>query len=94
GKVKADEWRNTILVYPVALFEAWRIGESLPDEDAPLPKARSKVKAKEAHTAELFKKRRKKHAARQEIPETYFGAIEDTGASRSYADHYLNVLSS
>ncbi|KAJ7820136.1 hypothetical protein B0H13DRAFT_382951, partial [Mycena leptocephala] len=93
GKVKADEWRNAMLVYPVALFEAWRVGDTIPDGDAPLPKAGSKVKAKEDHTAELMGKRRKKHAARQSNASAVdYAAIEATGASRNYHDHYLNVL--
>ncbi|KAJ7020885.1 hypothetical protein C8F04DRAFT_1315733 [Mycena alexandri] len=93
GKIKADEWRNAMLVYPVALFEAWRVGNSLPDGDAPLPKSRSKVKAKEDHTALLMNKRRKKHAARQANTEAIdYAAIEDTGTSRNYGEHYLNVL--
>lgn len=93
GKVKADEWRNTMLVYPVALFQAWRVGDSFPDGDAPLPSARSKVKATEEHTAELGKKRRKKNAARQTTTTVHdYDAIEATGASRNYQDHYLNVL--
>ncbi|KAJ7453725.1 hypothetical protein FB451DRAFT_1050022, partial [Mycena latifolia] len=54
GRVKADEWRNTMLVYPVALFEAWRVGDAIPDTDAPLPKARSRAKASEEHAADLF----------------------------------------
>ncbi|KAJ7833201.1 hypothetical protein B0H13DRAFT_1914680 [Mycena leptocephala] len=91
GKVKADEWRNAMLVYPVALFEAWRVGDTIPDGDAPLPKAGSKVKAKEDHTAELMGKRRKKHAARQSNASAVdYAAIEATGASRNYNDHYLN----
>ncbi|KAJ7127496.1 hypothetical protein C8R46DRAFT_53144 [Mycena filopes] len=93
GKVKADEWRNAMLVYPIALFEAWREGNSLPEGDAPLPKGRSKVKAKEEHTAALMQKRRKKHAALQaDTQEIDYAAIEDTGASRSYTEHYLNVI--
>ncbi|KAJ6476716.1 hypothetical protein C8R47DRAFT_657669 [Mycena vitilis] len=93
GRVKADEWRNAMLVYPIALFQAWRVGDAIPDGDAPLPKSRSKVKAKEDHTAELMKKRRKKHAGRQSnTTEMDYEAIEDTGASRNYRDHYLNVL--
>ncbi|KAJ7728159.1 hypothetical protein DFH07DRAFT_757370 [Mycena maculata] len=52
GKVKADEWRNAMLVYPVALFQAWRVGDIIPDGDAPLPKKRSKVKAAQEHTAD------------------------------------------
>ncbi|KAJ7830463.1 hypothetical protein B0H13DRAFT_1915915 [Mycena leptocephala] len=91
GKVKADEWRNAMLVYPVALFEAWRVGDTIPDGDAPLPKAGSEVKAKEDHTAELMGKRRKKHAARQSNASAVdYAAIEATGASRNYNDHYLN----
>lgn len=93
--MKADEWRNAMLVYPVALFEAWRTADSIPDGNAPLPKKRSKVKAAGEHTEELMKKRRRKNAARQSDPtdlELDYEAIEATGASRNYQDHYLNVL--
>ncbi|KAJ7741809.1 hypothetical protein DFH07DRAFT_777994 [Mycena maculata] len=93
GKVKADEWRNAMLVYPVALFQAWQVGDIIPDGDAPLPKKRSKVKAAQEHTTELMQRRRKKNAARQaDTTDVDYVAIEATGASRNYQDHYLNVL--
>ena len=45
GKVKADEWCNSMLVYLVAPFEAWRKGDELPDGDAPNPKEGTKAYA-------------------------------------------------
>jgi hypothetical protein len=82
-----------MLVYPVALFAAWRVGDSIPTSDAPLPAARSKTKVTEEHAAGLMQKRRKKNAARQsDTTAEDYEAIEATGASRSYTDHYLNVL--
>jgi len=93
GKVKADEWRNGMLVYPVALFEAWRKGDTLPEGDAPFPKPGTKAHKAEQKQEEMMKKRHKKNAAQREaIDVDDFQEIEDTSASRNYKDHFIAVV--
>jgi hypothetical protein len=93
GKVKADEWRNGMLVYAVALFEAWRKGDALPDGDAPYPKEGTKAHKAQEKQEELMNKRRKKESAQHETanPDD-FQTIDDTPTSRNYRDHYEAVL--
>jgi hypothetical protein len=82
-----------MLVYPVALFEAWRKGDTLPEGDAPFPKPGTKAHKAEQKQEEMMKKRRKKNAAQREaIDVDDFQEIEDTSASRNYKDHFIAVV--
>ncbi|KAG1794490.1 hypothetical protein EV424DRAFT_1353856 [Suillus variegatus] len=90
---KADEWRNFMRVYPVALAVAWQMWTRQQDEDAPAPRKRTKVHQAVIKSKELLHKRRIKNLARDEDAqgEDYI-ALEDIEASRNYHDHYQNVL--
>ncbi|KAF7304950.1 hypothetical protein MKEN_01209400 [Mycena kentingensis (nom. inval.)] len=67
GKIKADEWRNLMVVYPVAVAYAWWTQEGsldIPSGDAPESQTRSKTKTAAQRASELFEKRAKKNAQR------------------------------
>jgi hypothetical protein len=90
---KADEWRNFMRVYPVALAVAWQMWTRQQDEDAPAPRKRTKVHQAVIKSKELLHKCRIKNLARDEDAqgEDYI-ALEDIEVSRNYHDHYQNVL--
>jgi len=90
GKVKADEWRNGMLVYPVALFEAWQKGESLPHDDAPFPKEGTKAHKAHERQEDLMNKRRKKESAQHK--DVNFDDIDNTPTSYNYKQHYDTIL--
>ncbi|PBK94055.1 hypothetical protein ARMGADRAFT_1029884 [Armillaria gallica] len=43
GSVKADQWKTMITVFFVAVFVAWEVDGKIPDTDAPLPAANTKI---------------------------------------------------
>lgn len=78
-----------MLVYPVALFEAWRKGDRLRQGDAPLPKSGTNAQKAEQKQEDLMKKRRKKAAAQHnDIDADAFQIIDNTPTSRDYQEHY------
>lgn len=78
-----------MLVYPVALFEAWRKGDRLRQGDAPLPKSGTNAQKAEQKQEDLMKKRRKKAAAQHDdVDADAFQIIDNTPTSRDYQEHY------
>ncbi|KAG2338157.1 hypothetical protein BDR05DRAFT_952144 [Suillus weaverae] len=63
---KADEWRNFMHVYPVALAVAWNMWSCPPDAEAPDPKKGSKVQQAVIKSKKLLHKWRIKNIAHDE----------------------------
>ena len=81
-----------MLVYPVALFEAWWKGDELRQGDTPLPKPGTNAQKAEHQQENLMKKRRKKNTARHDkVDPDVFQIIDDT-TSCNYWDHYNTMM--
>jgi hypothetical protein len=90
---KADEWRNFMRVYPVALAVAWNMWSCPPDAEAPDPKKGSKVQQAVIKSKKLLHKRRIKNIARNEDAQAEdYIELDNITASRNYHSHYENVL--
>jgi hypothetical protein len=101
GRSKADEWRNLMAPYPVALVVAWNLWSKSEDAEAPLPSGRTNLAKTLEKTSETLRKRREKNAQRtadqDNDSEPDFDSDSDgPGArkapSRNYWDHYRNVV--
>ena len=79
-----------MLVYPVALFEAWRKGDTLPSGDAPIPKEGTKAHKAQEKQEDLMNKRRKKESAQREDGNP--DDVDQTPTSRSYKEHFEAIL--
>ncbi|CAE6428590.1 unnamed protein product [Rhizoctonia solani] len=91
GRVKAEQWRNLAHVLHVALFEAWRVGDVIPNTDLPEGAANSKIYANQNKMAKHL------HAARCRVHADEGGAgeeprLDDCRASRNPRDYYRVVL--
>ncbi|KAG1718486.1 hypothetical protein EDD22DRAFT_25330 [Suillus occidentalis] len=90
---KADEWRNFMRVYPVAIAVAWQMWSRNADDEAPYPKKRSKIQQAIVKSRKLLHKRRIKNISRDEDAEADdYLALEDIEASHNYHSHYENIL--
>ncbi|KAG2337021.1 hypothetical protein BDR05DRAFT_1005389 [Suillus weaverae] len=90
---KADEWRNFMCVYPVALAVAWNMWSCPPDADTPNPKKGSKVQQAGIKSKKLLCQWRIKNIAHDEDAEAEdYLVLEDITPSRNYHSHYENVL--
>ncbi|KAG8683489.1 hypothetical protein FRC11_013508 [Ceratobasidium sp. 423] len=89
---KAEQWRNLLLILLVALFEAWRIDDAIPNADIPCGGERTKhFKAQDSNATRLHWRRTMVHAMEEgdldEPPQ-----LEDCAPSRSPRDFYGNIL--
>jgi hypothetical protein len=82
-----------MLVYLVALFEACRKGNELPDGDAPNPKEGTKAYKAQEKQEQLMNKHYKKESAQWEMVNLdEFQTIDDKQASQNYQDQYEAIL--
>ncbi|KAH9850227.1 hypothetical protein C2E23DRAFT_861486 [Lenzites betulinus] len=91
GTGKADEWRNTCAVLPVALYQAWQVNGRVLDTKAPKLKPAEKAGTNYERIEQLLTARRHEHAA-------YNGDLPgdrpegEDRMKRSYLKHYEAVL--
>ena len=92
GRMKAEQWRTLLVILPGALFEAWRIGDSIPENDIPRGEETSKhFKTQEANAKLVLRRRRHAHIAADGDPDQV-PTLEDCASSRSPREYLLNVL--
>ncbi|CEL60097.1 similar to KIAA0564 protein [Rhizoctonia solani AG-1 IB] len=89
---KAEQWRNLLLILPGALFEAWRIGDAIPNNNVPRGgRNTTHFKAQRANSERIYRRRIRVHEMDEgdleEMPE-----LEDCGTSRNPRDFYANIL--
>ncbi|CUA73103.1 similar to conserved hypothetical protein [Rhizoctonia solani] len=92
GRIKAEQWRNMAHILHVALFEAWRVGDAIPNTDIPRGGTRTKIYAEQNKMAEhLYAARCRVHAdeggAEEDEP-----SLDDCRPSRNPRDYYKVVL--
>ncbi|OJT11593.1 hypothetical protein TRAPUB_11902 [Trametes pubescens] len=93
GAGKADEWRNTCAVLPVALYAAWQVDGEIPDADSPKLNPKEKAGINQQRIEDLLKARRHENAAHMgELTEDYATSIDKTRMRRNYRDHFDTIL--
>ncbi|KAH9839027.1 uncharacterized protein C8Q71DRAFT_893893 [Rhodofomes roseus] len=93
GSVKADQWRNLVHVLPVALYYAWEVSGVIPDGQAPRPKPTTNAGKALAAKENLIRSRRRAHLASQpNVTKAMLDAADALTISRSYREHFNNVL--
>ncbi|KAG9078957.1 hypothetical protein FRC06_008027 [Ceratobasidium sp. 370] len=92
GWMKADQWRTLLVILPGALFEAWRVGDTIPHGDIPRGGNRSRhFKQQQANASLLLRRRVHAHYDMGGEPEAE-PTLEDCAASRNPCDYYRNCL--
>ncbi|KAG8716823.1 hypothetical protein FRC09_015154 [Ceratobasidium sp. 395] len=92
SNMTAEGWRNMLQILPIALFEAWRIGDAIPDGDIPRGGRTTKHrKAQDANARLLLQRRRNAHDADGGDLDD-FPDIEDCASSRNPRDYLHNVM--
>ncbi|KDN42383.1 hypothetical protein RSAG8_06874, partial [Rhizoctonia solani AG-8 WAC10335] len=92
GRTKAEQWRLLCLVMPLAYFEAWRIGDAIPNGDIPRGGQNTlHFKAQERSARLLFQRRRRLHILDEGDPDDG-PQLEDCFPSRDPRQYYANVL--
>ncbi|KAH9855660.1 hypothetical protein C2E23DRAFT_693171, partial [Lenzites betulinus] len=93
GAGKADEWRSTCAVLPVALYAAWEKDGYIPDANAPNLKASEKAGVNQQRIEHLVNERRHAHAAYTgAITEEVADYIDHTRMDRNYVRHYDTAI--
>ncbi|KAL1724248.1 hypothetical protein EV715DRAFT_268831 [Schizophyllum commune] len=94
GSIKADNWKTQIIILFIALFVAWQVDGTIPDGDAPLPAANTKVaKALDAQQRLVWKRMKADYRLKNpHANETSGPSLDDARMDRSYRRHYEAIL--
>ncbi|KAF8682495.1 hypothetical protein RHS04_02636 [Rhizoctonia solani] len=92
GHTKAEQWNTLLVVLPAALFEAWRVGNSIPENEIPRGGQNTRhFKQQQANARRLLRRRRHVHDMDQgeldNVPE-----LGDCFPSRNPRDYFANIL--
>ncbi|EUC67692.1 transposase family Tnp2 protein, partial [Rhizoctonia solani AG-3 Rhs1AP] len=92
GRTKAEQWRLLRIVMPVAYFEAWRVGDTIPDVDIPPGGQNTRhFKAQEKNADLLYRRLRQVHIMDEGDPNDA-PREEDCFPSRNPREYYGNIL--
>ncbi|KAG8742079.1 hypothetical protein FRC11_014513, partial [Ceratobasidium sp. 423] len=92
SRTKAEQWRLLRLVMPVAYFEAWRVGDTIPIGDIPCGGRNTKhFKAQMKSARQLLQRRHRVHIM-DEFDPNDAPQLEDCASSRDPHDYYANIL--
>ncbi|KAG8724353.1 hypothetical protein FRC09_019802 [Ceratobasidium sp. 395] len=92
SRMKAELWRNLLVILPVALFEAWRVGDAIPNGDIPRGGQNTKHRKQQARNAKLLLQRRRHVHDLNGGDLDNAPAIEDCASSRNPRDYFANVM--
>lgn len=93
GRPKADDWRNFMKVYPVAVAVAWQLWDKSRDDEAPLPRKKSNINKSMKKSQKLIRNRKIKFISQDpNADEDDLMAAEDSMPNRNYYLHYENIL--
>ncbi|KEP46825.1 transposase family Tnp2 protein [Rhizoctonia solani 123E] len=92
GCAKAEQWRSMVVVLPAALFEAWRVADTIPNANIQRGGANTvHSKTQTANAKLLLRRRVKLHeldgGGLQDMP-----TVDDCASSRNPRDYFGNVL--
>ncbi|KEP47894.1 transposase family Tnp2 protein [Rhizoctonia solani 123E] len=60
SNMKAEQWHHLAPISPILLFDSWRVGDTIPDEDIPTGPENSTASKDRARTAKLLLRQRRK----------------------------------
>lgn len=93
GSPKADQWRNLSAVLVVALYNAWQVDGVIPDEQAPVPRRKSRAAKTLAGKEALVRQRLYEHLSKQ--PDTTpddLEAASNVKMDRNLRSHFNAAL--
>lgn len=92
SRVKAEQWQHIAPVIPILFFEAWRVGDIIPEGDIPRgPKNTKTFKHQLRNSKLLLRQRRKVHDNRNDEALPY-PILDDCAASRDPRHYLLNFI--
>ncbi|KAG8756816.1 hypothetical protein FRC12_010451 [Ceratobasidium sp. 428] len=92
GRMKAEQWRNLVTILPVAVFEAWRVGDTIPDDDIPQGGENTvHFKEQQANAQKLLRRRRHAHVLDEGDPDN-MPQLQDCTPSRNPREYFANVM--
>jgi hypothetical protein len=89
---KAEQWLHVVPFLPILFYDAWRIGDVIPD--GPIPRGAKKTvvyKQQQRNARKLLTHRRRIHKA-EGNPDEPPPTIEDCAASRDVRPIYKNII--
>lgn len=92
GKLKAEQWRTLSHVLHVGLFEAWRVGDTIPDGDLPRGGRNTKIYAYQQTMARTVCRDRRRVHVDQGGDEDWMPQLDDCASSRNLPDYYKNIM--
>jgi hypothetical protein len=92
AKIKEETWRHLTPIMPGLLFDAWRVGDTIPDGNLPRGGRNTKIYKHQQRTARLLWQQRCHVHRDQDGSEETLPTLDDCAASRNPLDYYLNIL--
>jgi hypothetical protein len=90
--MKAEQWLHLVPVLPILLYDAWRVGDLIPDGPIPRGACNTKVYKAQQRSARLLLANRLRIHRREGDDDDPAPTIEDCAASREVRPIYKNIM--